>query len=409
MRAILEAVNDFVVSSTSSWPAGFPDIRTVCIGGMNASNVEATVLRTGSSKRNLNGIAVVSDIMASPDPEAAARDLLGRISQLPPFWRRRGAGTAGDQSQPQTQADSTAEPGHRGRRQGKTTDVREMVALAPTAVRVVRTTRPLTHNMTNTVVQNFAANVALAVGASPIMSVNGDEAADLARLGGGLVINMGTVTDAVLAAQLTAIAAYNAAGQPVVFDPVGAGASAVRRAAAAAILAGGELAVIKGNGGEIAALLAGTGGADGTEQAQQRGVDGDIGGALAARADLARRLARREGCVVVLSGEVDVVTDGERCVSVSNGDAMLGAVTGTGCALGTVISAACAVYPTDILVATLAALLLYEVAAERAVLRSDCRGPGTFVPAFLDELAAVSQATVDGDTAWINAAHVASL
>ena len=70
-------------------------------------------------------------------------------------------------------------------------------------------------------VQNFAANVALAVGASPIMSLNGDEAADLAKLGGALVINMGTVTPEGLQNYLKALKAYNGAGRPVVYDPVG--------------------------------------------------------------------------------------------------------------------------------------------------------------------------------------------
>lgn len=71
------------------------------------------------------------------------------------------------------------------------------------------------------VVQNFAANVALAVGASPIMSSNGEEAADLAKLGGALVINMGTVTPESLQNYVKAIRAYNAVQGPVVFDPVG--------------------------------------------------------------------------------------------------------------------------------------------------------------------------------------------
>jgi thiamine-phosphate diphosphorylase / hydroxyethylthiazole kinase len=70
-------------------------------------------------------------------------------------------------------------------------------------------------------VQNFAANVALAIGASPIMSNNGEEAEDLARLGGALVVNMGTVTPESLMNYGKAIRAYNQAGRPVVFDPVG--------------------------------------------------------------------------------------------------------------------------------------------------------------------------------------------
>lgn len=71
------------------------------------------------------------------------------------------------------------------------------------------------------VVQNFAANVALAVGASPIMAGYGEEAPDLCKLGGALVINMGSVDPSGLENYLKALKAYNLAGRPVVYDPVG--------------------------------------------------------------------------------------------------------------------------------------------------------------------------------------------
>lgn len=73
--------------------------------------------------------------------------------------------------------------------------------------------------------QNFAANVALAIGASPIMSNHGDEAADLARHKGSLVLNMGTVDEKALGNYVKSLRAYNQANQPVVFDPVGYGSS----------------------------------------------------------------------------------------------------------------------------------------------------------------------------------------
>lgn len=63
--------------------------------------------------------------------------------------------------------------------------------------------------------------MALAVGASPIMANYGEEATDLARLGGALVVNMGTVTPEGLENYAKALKAYNLAGGPVVFDPVG--------------------------------------------------------------------------------------------------------------------------------------------------------------------------------------------
>lgn len=58
-----------------------------------------------------------------------------------------------------------------------------------------------------------------------------EEQADLARIPGGLLINFGTLDafDGMLAAGRHA----NQNGKPVVFDPVGVGATAFRRATAA--------------------------------------------------------------------------------------------------------------------------------------------------------------------------------
>jgi thiamine-phosphate diphosphorylase/hydroxyethylthiazole kinase len=262
--------------------------------------------------------------------------------------------------------------------------------------------------MTNLVVQNFAANVALALGASPIMANYAEEAADLARLGGALVVNMGTVTPDGLDNYLQALRAYNAAGRPVVYDPVGAGATAVRRAAVRRIMAGGYLDVIKGNEGEITTVLG-----EDASQVQQKGVDSAPSGLdVTARARLVRRLAARERNVVLMTGAVDVVSDGTRTFAVSNGHPLMGEVTGTGCALGTTVSAALAAQRRtggedgDRLAGVVAALLHYEIAAERAAVRSDVQGPGTFVPAFLDELARIRRMTVEGDVAWLEAAKV---
>jgi thiamine-phosphate diphosphorylase / hydroxyethylthiazole kinase len=123
------------------------------------------------------------------------------------------------------------------------------------------------------------------------MSQYGDEAKDLAVHGGGLVINMGTLTSASVAEYLKAIKAYNSNGNPVVLDPVGAGATAIRRGAVKTLMAGGYFDLIKGNEREIREVYGNTA----TDQGTQRGVDSgpstldDRG-----KATLARDLARRE-------------------------------------------------------------------------------------------------------------------
>lgn len=178
---------------------GHAGIPTVCIGGINATNTPQVLLEGCAPEKGLDGVAVVSAIVAADDPEAASRSLLHLVRHGKTLHsQRHGAPRTGP-----TVLDS---------------DIKEAVI---GIIRLVHAQKPLSHNMTNLVVQNFAANVALAVGASPIMANYGEEAADLAKLGGALVINMGTVTPEGIENYKKALTAYNAASRPVVFDPVG--------------------------------------------------------------------------------------------------------------------------------------------------------------------------------------------
>lgn len=154
--------------------------------------------------------------------------------------------------------------------------------------------------------------------------------------------------------------------------------------------------MIKGNEGEIRTVF----GEDG--DAQQRGVDSSSTLDMAGKAILVTRLAQREQCVVVMTGEEDYVTSGDKVYIVRNGHALLGEVTGMGCSLGTAISAAVAVgwrSPSPVN-AVLGAILHFEIAAELAAERPEVRGPGTFVPAFLDELAKIRDASARDDFNW---------
>jgi len=169
----------------------------VCIGGINESNLQRIFYQSGAEKKKLDGVAVVSAIMAASDPDAAARHLLQLVRSQPPFV-------------------------HEGLPKGlQADDADGILQRVPAILRKIHETTPLSHNMTNLVVQNFAANVALAAGASPIMANYGEEARDLCKLGGSLVINMGTVTPEGLLNYYKALKAYNQIGRPVVFDPVG--------------------------------------------------------------------------------------------------------------------------------------------------------------------------------------------
>ncbi|GIZ45460.1 hypothetical protein CKM354_000862600 [Cercospora kikuchii] len=349
------------------------DVKTVCIGGINALNVQRVLYQTASAQKQLDGVAVVSAIMAANDARQAASHLRELVRKPPPF------------------AASSSKPA---------LSQQVIRTKAPELIKRMAGKKPLCHNMTNLVVQNFAANVALAVGASPIMSNNGLEASDLAGLGGSLVINMGTVTPDMRDNYLKALAAYNAVGGPTLYDPVGAGATQQRRDGVKTLLAGGYFTVIKGNEGEVRTVAGATG-------FQQHGVDsGASQFSLDEKIQLVKATAAREHNVVLMTGATDVVSDGQRTLTVCNGHALLGEITGSGCTLGTTIASLLAVEREDPLLAAVTAILMYEIAGERAAVRDDVRGPGTFVPALIDELYRIRQESVQGNGNWAEAAKI---
>ena len=337
--------------------------------------MQRVLYQASDSSKKLDGVAVVSAIVAAGDPKKAAEELLHLVKNRPPFAAGLLANSQKDQ------------------------DAAALVQQVPAIIKAVGEKTPLSHNMTNLVVQNFSANVALSVGGSPIMANYGEEAADLCKFGGALVINMGTVTPDGLQNYVQALKAYNLAGGPVVFDPVGAGATSVRRSAVKTLMAGGYFDVIKGNEGEIKTVF-------GTV-VQQRGVDSGASTSTdLEKATLVRDLAARERNVVVMTGATDFVSDGDRTFAVSNGHELLGRITGSGCVLGTTISLMLAASREDKLLATIAGLLHYEIAAEVAAAREDVKGPGTFVPALIDELYNIQKASSSGNNGWMERAKV---
>lgn len=352
---------------------GLSRTPTVAIGGINLSNIQRVLFQSKAPTKALDGVAVVSSIMAAKDTKAAATKLRLFIEGAPATMS------------PLAPSNNTVET---------------MIRQIPTLVSVLGSKSPLCHNMTNLVVQNFAANVAAAIGASPIMANYGEEASELAGHGGSLVVNMGTVTPEGLSNYAKAVGAYNAARRPILLDPVGAGATSVRRSAVERLMASGYFTVIKGNESEITTVLGGS-------RTVQKGVDSGTSTTNASeKAQLVKRLAARERNVVLMTGTVDYLSDGERTVSITNGHHFLGAITGSGCTLGTTIAAFLAVHEGDRLLAALAGVLLYEIAAEQAAGRPDVKGPGTFVPAFIDELYLIRKASEVGRNDWIKAAKV---
>lgn len=280
--------------------------------------------------------------------------------------------------------------------------------------RRLRAAAPLTQCITNTVVQQFTANLLLAAGASPAMLDHEADAAAFTRLASGLLVNFGTASSAHLLAADSSIAAAGETGTPWVLDPVSYGAVPFRTTRISRAL-GCSPTAIRGNASEIAALAGAGSGAKGTDAVDE--VDAVL--------PAAARLAAESGSVVAVSGPVDAVVwtadDGEtRIARITGGHALMPLVIGTGCALGA-LTAACLGSieqpqaaaeagsgdaphsPSgprgDIAaeaVVTAHALLASAGARAGAV----ASGPGSFAPALLDAL----HATTDDDLVAVDIA-----
>lgn len=243
----------------------------------------------------------------------------------------------------------------------------------------VRETAPLTLSITNQVTMNECANALLAIGAAPVMSADPADAEALAALAAGTVINIGTINDRLLEVALAAGRGARRAGRPVVLDPVGVGATPVRRQAAARILEEIKPDIIKGNFSEIRALAGLNDGQKGVDSAEA-GEDERVAAALS--------LARSQGTLTAVTGAVDVLTDGRTVILVAGGSRLLTKITGAGCLLSAMVGAYAAANPEDRLSAVLAALIHLAIAGERAEAGlAQAEAPGSFRVALFDQLA----------------------
>jgi hydroxyethylthiazole kinase len=241
----------------------------------------------------------------------------------------------------------------------------------------LRASRPLVHHITNFVVMNDTANVTLLIGGSPVMAHAPEEVEQMVSMAGSLVLNPGTLQREWNEAMLLAGRRARDTSLPVVLDPVGAGATDFRTRTNQMLLDEVRPTIVRGNGGEIGALV-GAGG-------EVKGVDSV--GTLDEPEQVAQRAAREWGSVVAITGRRDLVSDGERTIAIGNGHEWLTTLTGTGCMATAMVGAFAAVEP-DACLATTAGLAAFGVAAELAAARS--AGPGSFKTALFDELYTLS-------------------
>lgn len=242
----------------------------------------------------------------------------------------------------------------------------------------LRDKNPLVHQITNYVTVNDCANITICIGAAPVMSHYFEDAKDMVKAADALVLNIGTLDDNQLEGMIAAGTEACKRNIPIVFDPVGAGATTYRTKTAYDLQERFPLRIIKGNAGEIGTLAGAKAGVKGVDC---EAFEGDL-------VQTALKLANSSGATVVISGAKDIVSDGERVAAISNGVPLMSKISGTGC-MATAVCAAFAASAKDDFDACVAAMTYLGIAGERAAEKS--KSPGTFKQLFLDEVYNLSE------------------
>lgn len=239
-------------------------------------------------------------------------------------------------------------------------------------IKYVQQQHPLVHCITNEVVQNFTANILLAIGASPAMVIAEEEVTSFVTIANSLLINLGTVTAHSAKSMLLAAKQAQKTQTPWVLDPVAVSAVLYYRRELAYQLLSFKPTVIRGNASEILALN--------RENASNKGTDSQDSTESALNA--AKMLAQQYQTIVAITGDVDYVTDSNNVYCITGGDIALTKVTGTGCSLSAMV-AAFIVNTTDRLSATASACYMMKKAGERA---SKQHGLGSYAVSLIDQL-----------------------
>ena len=244
-----------------------------------------------------------------------------------------------------------------------------------------RVVAPLVHCITNYVTVNDCANILLACGGSPIMADAAGEVSDITSICSALDINIGTLNERTIESMVIAGQRSNELSHPVLLDPVGAGASALRTKTAFELLEKVKFTVIRGNISEIKTIYKGFGTTKGVDADANDAVTGAI---IADVADIAMELATRKGAIIAITGEIDIIANSDRAYAIRNGHAMMSKITGTGCMLSALICALVAANPQWELEATVAAVCLMGICGEKAA--AAATGTASFRIALIDAM-----------------------
>lgn len=253
----------------------------------------------------------------------------------------------------------------------------------------VRAKGPMISTVTNTVTREWMSNVLMATGSTPAIVNMPDEALSLIEFTDATYIDMGTILPEYEETLLEAAKSLHEKGHPWVLDPVFVGVGSLRTKILKEFKEY-KPSIVRGNPTEIM-VLADLWGLNGGVPLDRPSMDPQHKVIEAETAAVS--IARYTGGAVAVSGEIDLISDGEVICQTYGGSHYMRKITGTGCSLAFLMASylTCATP----LIAAIAASNAFKLAGTLAQTKS--KGPGTFRVSFLDELYRLTPDGVSGN------------
>ena len=242
----------------------------------------------------------------------------------------------------------------------------------------IKVKNALTHCITNSVTINDCANAVLAIGGSPFMAEDAEELEEVVSIADVLVINIGKLSKDQIESMKISSKTANETNTPIVLDPVGVGVTELRNKTTMDLIENYDIAAIRGNISEIKAIAKLSGVLDESNTAKGVDVNADdiiTEKNLKANGDLICELANKLNTVILASGPLDILSDGETTVVIDNGDEMMPLITGSGCMLSSIVGSC--IGGTNPFDGSLTAILAMNIAGEKARAKVDARDEGT--------------------------------
>ena len=268
-------------------------------------------------------------------------------------------------------------------------DETELLENIDETLKNIKEKNALTHCITNSVTINDCANAVLAIGGSPFMAEDAEELEEVVTIADVLVINIGKLSKDQIEAMKISCETADKTNTPIILDPVGVGVTELRNKSTVDLIKNHNITAIRGNISEIKAIAKLFGVLD--ESNTAKGVDVNAEDViteenLKANGNLICELASKLNTVILASGPIDILTDGETTIAIDNGDDMMPLITGSGCMLSSIVGSC--IGGSSPLEGSLVAILAMNIAGEkaRAKVEEKDEGTGSFRTYLIDYL-----------------------